>query len=114
MYIKSVFHKKNCNLGKEVALIRVGLFSNFGVSASRNFINLNFKKSPAIAIFLNVYQNDNCIREAKLRNIPVVGLTTSFDNSKLVDYILPCYSRYFYTIYFFNKLLFKILAKINT
>jgi len=111
LYVKTIFNYKNFEGGKEVAFVRPGIFSNFGATACRNFIKLNFKINPAIIIFLSLYKNDNPIREAKLRNFPTIALTSNSDNSKLIDYTIASSSRYFYTVYFFNKLLFKMILQ---
>ena len=110
LYAKSVFKNIYSVYGKELICSKPGVLSNFMITKHQSFSKLTFKKMPAILIFFTFLENNYILKEGKKKNIPTVGLIPSKENSILVDYPLCINSIYFYSIYFFSKLLFKIIS----
>lgn len=110
LYSKTIF-KNNYNVyGKELIQSKPGVLSNFSITSYSSFQKIDFKKTPSVLIFFNYIRNTYLLKEGKNKNIPIVGLICSKDNSNIIDYPIILNSVYFYTIYFFNKLLFKIIS----
>lgn len=110
LYSKIIFKNTYKVYGKELIQGQPGVLSNFSTTSYSHFQKLDFKTPPSVLIFFNFVQNNYLLKEGKNKNIPIVALISSKDNSNLIDYPLATNSVYFYTIYFFNKLLFKIIS----
>ena len=66
------------------------------------------KRLPTILFFFYVKKTDYLLKEAKLKNIPVLALINSKTNSMLVDYPIIVDTSYFHTLYFFSLFFFRI------
>ena len=64
---------------------------------------------PKIIFFFYLKENDSLVKEAKIKNIPIIALVSSKDNSCLIDYPIMIGYSYFYTIYFFSLFYFRFL-----
>jgi len=110
LYSKTIFKNVYNVYGKELIHSQPGVLSNFSVTSYNSFQQIDFKQAPSILIFFNYIRNNYLLKEGKNKNIPIVGLVSSKDNSSLIDYPVVTNSIYFYTIYFFSKLLFKSIS----
>ena len=86
-----------------------GIFSNFSITSFYSMYNLALKTPPQILFFLYLHGNDTLVREAKIKNIPILALANSKDNSTLIDYPIMVGSSYFYTVYFFSLFYLRFL-----
>lgn len=86
-----------------------GIFSNFSITSFYTINKIAIKKLPKIIFFFNIKINDYLLKEAKLKNIPVIALVGSKINSKLIDHPVIVDSSYYYTIYFFSLFFFRLL-----
>lgn len=84
-----------------------GLFTNFASISFQLFTK--FKFNPSILILFYFNDPDFLIFEAKKKKIPLIGLIQSKNNSKLLEYPIIMNGAFFFNIYFFSKLLFKLI-----
>lgn len=87
----------------------VGIFSNFSITSFYSLYHISLKNLPKILIFFYLNENESLVKEAKLKNIPIIGLISSKENSYLIDYPIIIGSSYFSTIYFFSLFFFRFL-----
>ena len=86
-----------------------GIFSNFSITSFYSINKIAIKKLPKIIFFFYLKKNDHLLREAKLKNIPVISLVATKINSKLIDYPVMVDPSYYYTLYFFSIFFFRLL-----
>lgn len=86
-----------------------GIFSNFSITSFYTMYKIALNSLPKLIFFLYLQENDSLVKEAKIKNIPIIALVNSKDNSCLIDYPIMIGSSYFYTIYFFSLFYFRFL-----
>jgi ribosomal protein S2 len=86
-----------------------GIFSNFSITSFYTMNGVAIKRLPTMLFFFYVKKTDYLLKEAKLKNIPVLALIDSKLNSTLVDYPIAVDSSYFHTLYFFSLFFFRLL-----
>jgi ribosomal protein S2 len=107
LYSKVV--SSNCFLTHELVTRNPGIFSNFSITSFYTINKIAINSLPKAIIFFYLKKNDFVLKEAKLKNIPIIALISSKRNSKLIDYPLIVDSSYYYTIYFFSLFFFRLL-----
>lgn len=85
-----------------------GIFSNFSITSFYYMNGVSTKRLPTVIFFFYVKKTDYLLKEAKLKNIPVLALINSKTNSTLVDYPVVVDTSYFHTLYFFSLFFFRI------
>lgn len=88
------------------------MFSKFSFYNLIKFKTLDFKVNIGIVVFFN-FNNMVLINEVQKKCLPILGLLPTNINSLLVDYPIIINSLYFHSIYFFNKILFKLIFLIK-
>lgn len=86
-----------------------GIFSNFSITSFYTMNNIAIKRLPTIIFFFYLKKSDYLLKEAKLKNIPIIALVGSKTNSRLVDYPVIVDPSYYHTLYFFSLFFFKLL-----
>jgi len=102
IYSKQVAKKDYTQTVKKLFLKNSNILSNFYFQDR----NLHFKKM--ILVFLYIKKNDRLLFEAKQQHMPTIALTNLKQSSNLIDYPIVVNSSYFYNIYFFSRLFFRI------
>ena len=87
-----------------------GIFSNFSITSFYTMDNLSLKVLPKIILFINLGINNLLLKEAKSKNIPIVALLDTKDDSGLIDYPIVVDSAYFYTTFFFSSFFFRFFS----
>jgi len=90
----------------------MGTFTNFITQGFKFFSNEKLNKNPSIIFFFNISTNDFLLLEAKKKNIPSISLVNANNNSCLIDYPIFLNSFYFYNVYFFSRLVFKLILRL--
>lgn len=113
--VTHIFSKNLTKLEKfsqitEIEKIKLGTFCNVHIMSKSIFKNICFEKNPNFVLFWNGDQNTYLIEESKKKIIPSIGLINTSTNALLIDYQITVNNNYFYSVYFFTKLLFKMLS----
>lgn len=107
LYSKSV--STSSFLTNQLVTRNPGIFSNFSITSFYTVNKVATKSLPKIIFFFYLKKSDFVLKEAKVKNIPVIALLNSKRNSKLIDYPIMVDSSYYYTIYFFSLFFFRLL-----
>ena len=107
LYSKTM--SKKIFLTHQLTIRNPGIFSNFSITSFYTMYKIALKDLPKIIFFFFLKENDSLLKEAKIKNIPIVALVSSKDNLMLIDYPIMIDSSYFSTIYFFSLFYFRLL-----
>lgn len=107
LYSKTV--SNNNFLTHQLVYRNPGIFSNFSITSFYTMNKIAIKSVPKVIFFFYFKKNDYLLKEAKLKNIPVIGLVSSKLNSGLIDYPIMVDSSHYYTLYFFSLFFFRLL-----
>ena len=112
LYAKTIYNNrdKHSSLIKKLIERAPGVFSNFSRTSYSLFTKFDFKRNPDIIVFFNYLENNRLLIESKKKSIPSISLCNSNVNSQLIDYPIIINSTHYYTIFFFIKLLVKLLS----
>jgi hypothetical protein len=109
IYSTSIISNSYLSFIQDLNRTKAGLFSNFSSISFQLFTKQNFIFNPSVLILFYFNDSDFLVFEAKKKKIPLIGLTNSQINSKLLDYPIIINSSCFYNIYFFTKFFFKLV-----
>lgn len=110
LYSKTVYNKSEAFIENSMCQkLNNVVFSNFSFYSFKFITKLSFKSNPVVLVFFSIIKNDFLILSAKKKDLPIIGLTSLRLNTSLIDYPLVINSQYFHSIYFFSKLLFKLV-----
>jgi len=112
-------YSKIVTTNKNNSIIKILLEKNSGIINNPSFYNFKSNKYQKIAynssilVFFYAKENNKLIIEGKKKNIPIIGLINSTNNSAYIDYPITVNTNYFYTIYFFSKLFFRYIYSLE-
>ena len=109
LFSKTIGSINSISIAKKIFFRKAGIFTNFSICSFNVFTDLDFWRNPSLLIFFYLSEKDRLLLESKKKYIPTIGFTSLTKSKGLLDYAVPVNSSYFYTVYFFSKILFKLL-----
>ena len=84
-----------------------GIFSNFSIVSLYTIEKLALKRLPTIILCIYLETNLLLLQEAKNKNIPIIGMFSSNENSQLIDFPIMVDALAFHSTFFFSTFFFR-------
>lgn len=113
LYSKSMTSNKYSSFVRDLNFPnKGGSFTNFASISFQLFTKSKFNPSVLILFYFN--DPNFLVFEAKKKKIPLIGLVQSKNNSKLLEYPIFINGAFFFNVYFFSKLFFKLILNYKS